>query len=87
MDKMIDSDDGFIGLRDRYRALCLIKNRQGDVDKLVSVNFFGEIGLFKELPKAKDITDFTDYLYLDIKKDEVVEDKNDNEEQQLIYNF
>lgn len=87
MDKMIDSDDGFIGLRDRYRALCLIKNRQGDVDKLVSVNFFGEIGLFKELPKAKEIIDFTDYLYLDIKKDEVVEDKNDNKEQQLIYNF
>lgn len=49
--------DGWEGLRSRMKGLCLIKNRSGESDKFDAVNFFGEIGLFQEMPKAKEITD------------------------------
>lgn len=53
-----DSQPGaFIGLRDRYRSAILIKNRFGEADRLVPLNFFGEIGLFKELPKVQECLD------------------------------
>lgn len=45
--------NAFIGLRDRYRSAILIKNRFGESDRLVALNFFGEIGYFKELPKPE----------------------------------
>ena len=75
----------FGGLRDRYRGLCLIKNRDGDPDKYIPLNFFGEIGLFKELPKADQIIDYTPYMSLNPSqqtKDEVEKPKNE-----LIYSF
>ena len=60
-----DSQPGaFIGLRDRYRSAILIKNRFGEADRLVPLNFFGEIGLFKELPKVQECSDWKDYCYL-----------------------
>lgn len=46
----------FIGLRDRYRSAILIKNRLGESDRLVALNFFGELGYFIELPKADTVT-------------------------------
>ena len=52
-----DPASEFKGLRDRYRSLCLIKNRLGVSDRLIPVNFFGEIGYYKSLPKAETITD------------------------------
>lgn len=54
----------FIGLRDRYRSAILIKNRLGVSDRLVPLNFFGEIGYFIELPKADSVTNWKDYCYL-----------------------
>ena len=39
-----DRNSQFEGLRDRYRSLQLIKNRQGKSEKAIAVNFFGEIG-------------------------------------------
>lgn len=54
----------FIGLRDRYRSAILIKNRLGVSDRLVPLNFFGEIGYFLELPKADTVTNWKDYCYL-----------------------
>lgn len=42
-----------------------MKNRDGDSDVYDSVNFFGEIGLFRELPKADDITDWTPYTNIE----------------------
>ena len=41
--------------------------------------FYGEVGLFKELPKSEDIIDYTPYLeFLETKKDD---EKKDEEEQ------
>jgi len=54
----------FLGLRDRYRCLCLIKNRTGISDRLIPTNFFGELGLFRELPPSKNIQDYGPYLSL-----------------------
>lgn len=54
----------FIGLRDRYRSAILIKNRLGVSDRLVPLNFFGEIGYFIELPKADSVTNWKEYYYL-----------------------
>lgn len=48
-------------LRDTYRSLTVLKNRFGPADVEVGVNFFGHNGLFVELPKGKDINDFSKY--------------------------
>lgn len=40
-----------------YRSLRLIKNSYGEDDVRVGLAFMGQIGMFKELPKRRDITD------------------------------
>jgi hypothetical protein len=52
-------------LKDQYgakyfRSLRLIKNSYGEDDVRIGLAFLGELGLFKELPRKKDITD-SDY--------------------------
>jgi hypothetical protein len=49
-------------LRDQYgakyfRSLRLIKNSYGEDDIRIGLAFLGQIGMFKELKKRKDITD------------------------------
>jgi hypothetical protein len=44
-------------LRDRFRSLSLLKNRDGESDKVVGLRFIGEIGFFEELPRAELLTD------------------------------
>ena len=43
-----------------YRSLRLIKNSYGEDDVRIGLGFLGQIGMFKELKKRKDITD-SDY--------------------------
>lgn len=40
-----------------YRSLRLIKNSYGEDDVRIGLGFLGQVGLFKELPKQRDITD------------------------------
>ena len=40
-----------------FRSLRLIKNSYGEDDVRIGLGFMGQIGMFKELPKRKDITD------------------------------
>lgn len=40
-----------------FRSLRLIKNSYGEDDIRIGLAFLGQIGMFKELPKKKDITD------------------------------
>ena len=52
-------------LRDEYgakyfRSLRLIKNSYGEDDVRIGLGFLGQIGMFKELPRRKDMTD-SDY--------------------------
>ena len=87
----------FIGLRDRYRSAILIKNRLGVSDRLVPLNFFGEIGYFIELPKADSVTNWKDYCYLkdnernkhEQKRDETIKDEvqSKSESKELYLKF
>jgi hypothetical protein len=40
-----------------FRSLRLIKNSYGEDDVRIGLGFLGSIGMFKELPKKKDMTD------------------------------
>ena len=81
--------NSFIGLRDRYRALCLIKNRHGVNDKMIPCNFFGELGIFKELPNGKTITDYTPFMSLN-QLNNVIDKKDEAQQEpkkELIFTF
>jgi hypothetical protein len=41
----------------RFRAIGVLKNREGDNNKRVGMMFLGENGYFQELPRSTDITD------------------------------
>jgi len=43
-----------------FRSLRIIKNSYGEDDLRIGLGFMGQIGMFKELPKRKDMTD-SDY--------------------------
>jgi len=50
---LINKRDGGIG--DRFRAISILKNREGAADKILGTMFLGESGIIKELPKADDM--------------------------------
>lgn len=82
------SPDRFTGLRDRFRALILIKNRFGLCDRVIPTNFFGELGLFYELPSAKSINDYSTYTTLSMRKPEIIKpDTQENGDNSLIFKF
>jgi replicative DNA helicase len=41
-----------------FRSLRLIKNSYGEDDVRIGLAFLGQIGMFKELPKLKDMSDY-----------------------------
>lgn len=43
-------------LKDRYRSLSILKNRDGESDKNLGMLFLGEAGMFSELPKVDFMT-------------------------------
>jgi hypothetical protein len=43
-----------------FRSLRLIKNSFGEDDLRIGLGFLGQVGIFKELPKRRDITE-SDY--------------------------
>lgn len=47
-----------------FRSLRLIKNSYGEDDVRVGLGFLGQVGMFKELPKKKDMTEeiYTDVI-------------------------
>jgi hypothetical protein len=52
LDKLIDQ----YGAK-YFRSLRVIKNSYGEDDIRIGLGFLGQVGMFKELPKKKDITD------------------------------
>lgn len=67
-------------LRDKIRGLCILKNRYGEVDKVLPVNFFGNVNIFRELPKPDELSDngygpYVDLFYTaDTQEDKYEED-------------
>lgn len=59
-------------LKARFRLCQVMKNRYGQSDIDMGVNFFGEIGMFRQLPLPEEISDYTPYL--DLKTKTEIED-------------
>lgn len=55
LEKLKDSNGGKC-----FRSLRLIKNSFGEDDLRIGLGFMGQVGIFKELPRQRDITD-SDY--------------------------
>lgn len=52
------------GLKHRGRILQVVKNRYGRSEVNIGNSFFGEIGMFKELPRPEEISDYSKYVDL-----------------------
>lgn len=61
-DYIVDPKRG--GLSERLRTISLLKNRDGNADKFVGVGFYGECHIWRELPKASEITDYEQFTHL-----------------------
>lgn len=68
-------------LGNSFRSIMILKNRFGDCDVEIGMNFFGGINTFAELPKPDEIYDyekFTDPTYLLQNNTETDEQTNNN---------
>lgn len=68
-------------LKDRFRLIQILKNRYGRSDVNKGVTFHGEIGMFRELPRPEEISDYDKYLVLEKQQDDLNtldEIENDN---------
>ena len=57
---MINPTSG--GFGNRFRGISIIKNREGDVNINIGICFFGEVGMWINLPKAEEFTTGNDYF-------------------------
>lgn len=55
-------------LRNRFRSISILKNRDGEADKILGMQFLGEIGGFDELPKGVEMTENDYNRIIQIKK-------------------
>lgn len=74
-------------LKGRFRLLQVLKNRWGEVDKNIGLNFFGEIGLFQELPRPDEIGDYEPYLSLLPTKTTQINTHTDEIENENVFKF
>lgn len=51
-------------LRDRARSCIVLKNRFGMADKMTMNSFFGEVGIWRELPAPDKINDYEPFIKL-----------------------
>jgi hypothetical protein len=75
-------------LKKRFRLCQILKNRYGQADVNIGMAFYGEIGLYKDLPKPEEITDYEPYLNLVIIKDMIESKetmKEDEKEENNIF--
>lgn len=70
-------------LKKRFRLIQVLKNRYGDADLSIGSVFYGEIGMFRELPRPEDIGDYEPYLNL--QQIEQITDGDENDENK--FNF
>lgn len=73
-------------LKSRYRLIQVLKNRYGRSDVNQSVTFHGEIGMFKELPRAEDIDNYDKYINLDYIENEI-EDEEEQKDEKITKNI
>ena len=57
--------------------MTVLKNRYGEADVEIGVNFFGKCGIWKELPKPDEIYDYERYTNPNyILKNDIVDEPN-----------
>lgn len=61
-----------------FRSLMVLKNRYGDCDVEVGMNFFGGINTFVELPKPDEIYDYDKYTNPNYILDNTNDKKDEN---------
>jgi hypothetical protein len=54
LDKFMDYE--ILRFKNRFRAIGILKNREGENNKRVGLLYIGECGYFQELPNSKQIT-------------------------------
>ncbi len=54
-------------LRNRFRSVSILKNRDGEADKILGMKFIGEVGTFSELPRGIEMTE-DDYKQVETTK-------------------
>jgi hypothetical protein len=64
-------------LKKKFRLCQILKNRYGQADVNIGMSFFGEIGMFRELPKPEEIGDYEPYLKLDYEKKDLKTNNDD----------
>lgn len=75
-------------LKKKFRLLEILKNRYGDADINIGLTFYGEVGLFKELPKPEEIGDYEPYLQLDYHLTQTDDEKEkEDEENENVFKF
>lgn len=67
-------------LKKRFRLCQILKNRYGKADVNKGLAFYGEIGMFNELPKPEEISDYEQYLNLEVTQQTETETKIDNQD-------
>lgn len=66
-------------LKNKFRLIQVLKNRFGRADVAKGAAFYGEIGMFRELPRPEEITNYEEYLNLSMLKpltDNVINELN-----------
>lgn len=58
-------------------TIIKLKNRYGDSDVNLGLSFHGEVGLFRELPKPDEISDYEPYINL------LTQDKKEEEDEEI----
>ena len=67
-------------LGDSFRSITVLKSRYGEVDVEVGCNFFGNIGIWKELPKGDEIYNYERYTNANYLLEEEVNEIDENTE-------
>lgn len=68
------------GLESIFRAVIVLKNRFGDTDVSIGNAFYGNVGVWRELPKGSEINDYEPYLTLNYVKNKECETNNKEDE-------
>ena len=75
-------------LENIFRAIIVLKNRFGDTDVSIGNAFYGNVGVWRELPKGKEINDYEPYLtlnYIESKKEDEPKEQQDHEEKNFQF--
>lgn len=65
-------------MRSNFRVITVIKSRYGESDVEDACAFYGKVGIFAELPRPDQITDYEKYKTTDWLNTEIKDQNNMN---------